>query len=116
MAAAVAMQGGSSDNRGFDKVPGMDSGKYVCYTPEAATAARVSYTLQHWAEADQGLVPEPKVTKSNKSQPTSSALKIESITKYVIWESKKCIDEKTFWKIILLCISTNNHLLHTHDN
>jgi homeobox-leucine zipper protein len=34
MAAAVAMQGGSSDNRGFDKVPGMDSGKYVCYTPE----------------------------------------------------------------------------------
>jgi homeobox-leucine zipper protein len=34
MAAAVAMRGGSSDSGGFDKVPGMDSGKYVRYTPE----------------------------------------------------------------------------------
>jgi len=34
MAAAVAMPGGSSDSGGFDKVPGIDSGKYVRYTPE----------------------------------------------------------------------------------
>ncbi|CAN6296863.1 unnamed protein product [Urochloa humidicola] len=34
MAAAVAMRAGSSDSGGFDKVPGMDSGKYVRYTPE----------------------------------------------------------------------------------
>jgi len=34
MVAAVALRGGSSDSGGFDKVPGMDSGKYVRYTPE----------------------------------------------------------------------------------
>jgi homeobox-leucine zipper protein len=36
MAAAVAMRAGSSDSGGgFDKVvPGVDSGKYVRYTPE----------------------------------------------------------------------------------
>ncbi|KAG2555359.1 hypothetical protein PVAP13_9KG558300 [Panicum virgatum] len=33
-AAVVAMPGGSSDSGGFDKVPGIDSGKYVRYTPE----------------------------------------------------------------------------------
>lgn len=44
MAAAVAMRGSSSDGGGYDKVSGMDSGKYVRYTPEQVEALERVYT------------------------------------------------------------------------
>ncbi|EAZ25309.1 hypothetical protein OsJ_09120 [Oryza sativa Japonica Group] len=43
MAAAVAMRGSSSDGGGYDKVSGMDSGKYVRYTPEQVEALERVY-------------------------------------------------------------------------
>lgn len=81
MAAAMAMRGGSSDGGGSDRA-GMDSGKYVRYTPEQVetlervyadcpkpTSSRRQQLLRECPilaniearQIDQGLVPEQKV-------------------------------------------------------
>lgn len=85
MAAAVAMRGGSSDSGGFDKVPGMDSGKYVRYTPEQVEVLERLY------------IDCPKPTSSRRQQllrecPILSNIEPKQIK--VWFQNRRCRDKQ----------------------